>query len=316
MPTACLRVFGRTAQGQSTIIRDGSLPLIDHLHSPTNGPELDDTNTAQANGQSVVYERSSRGPDWQGPRLVGTETLTARSDRVIVILPTFNEAQNIPILVPGLLAVGGQVDVLIVDDNSPDKTGRIADDLANRLGTRVSVLHRSSKSGRGGAVMAGMRQALADDRYAWFCEMDADLSHQAEELPAMLEAAPGFDMVVGSRYIPGGGIEGWGVVRRVWSRMSNRIIRTVLGVPLTDFTTGYRVYSRRAVQFLTKAELHETGYITLSEWAHALHKAGMSMREIPSVFVNRRFGKSNMSAAEAVGAIRALLRMRGWLPRR
>jgi dolichol-phosphate mannosyltransferase len=146
--------------------------------------------------------------------------------------------------------------------------------------------------------------------------MDADLSHQPEELPAMLEAAPGVDMVVGSRYIEGGGIEGWRIGRRVWSGMSNRIIRTVLGMPLTDFTTGYRMYSRRAATFLTTAKLHETGYITLSEWAYALHKAGMPMREVPSVFVNRRFGKSNMSAAEAIGAIRALLRMRGWLPRR
>jgi dolichol-phosphate mannosyltransferase len=178
------------------------------------------------------------------------------------------------------------------------------------------VLHRASKSGRGGAVMAGMRQAFADDRYAWFCEMDADLSHQPEELPAMLDAAPGVDMVVGSRYIPGGGIEGWGMARQVWSRMSNRIIRTVLGMPLTDFTTGYRLYSRRAVEYLTSAPLHETGFITLSEWAYALHKAGMPMREVPSVFINRRFGKSNMSASEAIGAIRALLRMRGWLPRR
>jgi dolichol-phosphate mannosyltransferase len=245
-----------------------------------------------------------------------TSSSLERGARVVVILPTFNEAQNLPILVPFLLAVGPHIDVLIVDDNSPDATGRVADDLANKLRTRVSVLHRASKSGRGGAVMAGMRQALKDDRYAWFCEMDADLSHQAEELPAMLDGAPGVDMVVGSRYIPGGGIEGWGVVRRVWSRMSNRIIRTVLGVPMTDFTTGYRVYSRRAVEYLTRARLHETGYITLAEWAYALHRAGMPMREIPSVFVNRRFGKSNMSAAEAIGAIRALLRMRGWLTRK
>ena len=164
--------------------------------------------------------------------------------------------------------------------------------------------------------MAGMRQALADDRYGWFCEMDADLSHQPDELAGMLEVAPDVEMVIGSRYIPGGGIEGWGIGRRAWSRMSNRIIRTMLGVPLTDFTTGYRVYSRRAVEFLTSARLQETGYITLSEWAYTLHKAWMPMREVPSVFINRRFGKSNMSIGEAIGAIRALLRMRGWVPRR
>lgn len=239
-----------------------------------------------------------------------------RADRVIVILPTFNEAPNIPILVPLLLAVGAQIDVLMVDDNSPDETGQIADDLAARLPTRVTVLHRASKSGRGGAVMAGLRHALADDRYKWFVEMDADQSHQPEELPRMLEASSGVDMVVGSRYIPGGGVQGWGIGRRIWSRMSNRIVRTVLGVPLTDLTTGYRLYSRRSVALLTRAELRETGFITLSEWAYTIHKAGMPMKEVPSVFVNRRFGKSNMSASEAIGAIRALLRMRGWLPKR
>lgn len=246
----------------------------------------------------------------------GTPTTADRGGRVIVVLPTFNEAENIPILVPLLLALGSRYDVLIVDDGSPDGTGRVAEDLATRLNPRVSVLHRPSKAGRGGAVMAAMRHALADDRYTWVCEMDADLSHPPDELPAMLEAASRVDMVVGSRYIPGGRIEGWGIGRRVWSRMSNRIIRTVLGVPLTDLTTGYRLYSRRAVAFITSASLHETGYITLSEWAYALHKAGMPMKEVPSVFVNRRFGKSNMSAGEAIGAIRALLRMRGWLPRR
>jgi dolichol-phosphate mannosyltransferase len=241
---------------------------------------------------------------------------TDRGGRVIVILPTFNEAQNIAILVPMLLAVAPNVDVIVVDDNSPDGTGRIADSLATDLRRRVSVLHRNSKSGRGGAVMAGMHQALADDTYAWFCEMDADLSHQPKELSPMLDAALGVDMVVGSRYIPGGGIEGWSIGRRVWSRTSNRIIRTVLGLPLTDLTTGYRVYSRRAVEFLASAPLRETGYITLSEWAYTIHKAGMVTKEVPSIFINRKIGKSNMSAGEAVGAIRALLRMRGWLPRR
>lgn len=236
--------------------------------------------------------------------------------RGIVILPTYNEALNLPRLIPRILAYGDEIDVLVVDDGSPDGTGDVAKALRRELGPRVQVLHRASKSGRGGAVMAGMRQALADQRYTWFCEMDADLSHQPEELPAMLAAASGVDMVVGSRYIPGGGIQGWGLARRAWSRMSNLIIRTVLGVPLTDMTTGYRVYSRRAAEFLTNARLKETGYITLSEWAYALHNAGMPMREVPSVFINRRFGKSNMSAGEAVGAIRALLRMRGWLPRR
>jgi dolichol-phosphate mannosyltransferase len=236
--------------------------------------------------------------------------------RVLIVIPTFNEAENIPLLVPRVLAQGADVDVLIGDDGSPDGTGRVADELAQALEPRVAVMHRSSKAGRGGAVMAGFRQALLDPRYEWFGEMDADLSHQPEELPAFFEVSARADMVVGSRYIPGGRIEGWSSRRRVWSRTSNRIIRAALGVPMTDFTNGYRLYSRRAVELLSGTKLRETGYITLSEWAYVIHRAGLRLQEVPTVFINRRFGKSNMSASEAIGAIRALLRMRSRPPGR
>lgn len=164
--------------------------------------------------------------------------------------------------------------------------------------------------------MAGFRSAMIEDQYDRFCEMDADLSHQPEELSALIDASRDADLVVGARYVPGGRIEGWPMRRKIWSRASNTIIHLVLGVPLTDFTNGYRIYSRRAVEHLANAELRETGYISLSEWAFALHKAGMRMKQVPTIFINRRLGKSNMSAGEAIGAIRALLRMRGWLPRR
>jgi dolichol-phosphate mannosyltransferase len=234
----------------------------------------------------------------------------------VMVLPTYNEALNLPFLIPRILAIREDVDILVVDDGSPDGTGQLAEELGRTLGPRVKVLHRATKSGRGGAVMAGFRQGLADDRYTWFGEMDADQSHQPEELPAFLEAINEADLVVGARDIPGGRIEGWGLLRRVWSRTSNTIIRLVLGVPLTDFTNGYRVYSHRAVEHLAGAELRETGFISLSEWAFVLHKAGMRMTQVPTVFINRRLGKSNMSASEAIGALRALLRMRGRLPRR
>jgi dolichol-phosphate mannosyltransferase len=236
--------------------------------------------------------------------------------RLLVVLPTYNEALNLPLLIPRILAIRDEVDVLVVDDGSPDGTGQVADELSRELAPRVTVLHRASKSGRGGAVLAGFRKAMADDRYSWFGEMDADQSHQPEELPAFLEAIRGADLVVGARDVPGGRIEGWGLGRRIWSRTSNAIIRRALGVPLTDFTNGYRVYSRRAVEHLATAELRETGFISLSEWAFVLHNAGMRLTQLPTVFINRRLGKSNMSGAEAIGAVRALLRMRGWLPRR
>jgi dolichol-phosphate mannosyltransferase len=236
--------------------------------------------------------------------------------RVLIVLPTYNEALNLPLLIPRILAIRDDVDVLVVDDGSPDGTGQLAEELGRTFAPRLKVLHRASKSGRGGAVMAGFRLAMADDRYAWFGEMDADQSHQPEELPAFLEAIRDADLVVGARDIPGGRIEGWGPGRRVWSRTSNAIIRRVLDMPLTECTNGYRVYSRRAVEHLASAELRETGFISLSECAFVLHRAGMRMTQVPTHFINRRLGKSNMSASEAIGALRALLRMRGRLPKR
>jgi dolichol-phosphate mannosyltransferase len=232
----------------------------------------------------------------------------------VLVLPTFNEALNLPLLVPRILEATGAVDILVVDDGSPDGTGDVAEDLARQFAPRLHVLHRARKSGRGGAVMAGFRAAMKKTDYAWFGEMDADQSHQPEELPALIAASKQADLAVGARYLPGGRIEGWPLRRRIWSRASNAIIRRVLGVPMTDFTNGYRVYSRRAVEYLLTAKLRETGYISLSEWAYVVHRAGMRIEQVPTVFINRRLGESNMSAAEAIGAIRALLRMRGWLP--
>lgn len=233
--------------------------------------------------------------------------------KLLIVIPTYNEALNLPHLIPRLVNVWPEADILVVDDGSPDGTAAVAREVGAAHGGRVRVIERASKSGRGGAVIAGFRAAL-DDGYEGFLEIDADLSHQPEELPAFMALAPDTDMVVGSRYLEGARIEGWSWRRRVWSRMSNRMIRTVLGVPLTDFTNGYRLYSPRAVQHLTSAPLRETGYITLSEWAYALHLAGMRLAEVPTVFINRRLGKSNMSAFEAIDALRGLVRMKRRLP--
>ena len=224
--------------------------------------------------------------------------------RLAIIIPTYNEALNLPHLVPRIRAVQPDAQILVVDDGSPDGTAAVAEGLG------VGVLSRSTKSGRGGAVLAGLIQASGDPDNQWFLEMDADLSHQPEELERLLAVSEGADMVVGSRYLPGARIEGWSWRRKVWSRMSNRMIRTVLGVPMSDFTNGYRLYSRRAVEHLAARRLRETGYISLSEWAYALHRARMTIREVPTTFINRRLGTSNMSASEAVDALRGLIRMR------
>jgi dolichol-phosphate mannosyltransferase len=230
--------------------------------------------------------------------------------KLAIVVPTYNEALNLPLLVPRVLAAAPEADIFIVDDGSPDGTGEVAEGLARDHRGRVHVLHRPQKAGRGGAVLAGLISAREAGNYEWFGEMDADLSHQPEELGRLLDACEGADMVVGSRYIPRGRIDGWPWTRKVWSRVSNRLIKMVLGVPMTDFTNGYRLYSRRAVDHLASRRLRETGYISLSEWAFAIHRIGMPIHEVPTRFINRRFGNSNMSANEAIGAVRGLIRMR------
>ena len=224
--------------------------------------------------------------------------------RLAIVVPTYNEALILPHLVPRIRAVAPEARILVVDDGSPDGTARVAAELG------VDVLERSTKAGRGGAVLAGLLRASREPDVDWFCEMDADLSHQPEELERLLAVADGADMVVGSRYLAGARIDGWSWRRKAWSRLSNLMIRTVLNVPMSDFTNGYRLYSRRAVEHLGGRRLRETGYISLSEWAYVLHRAGMTIREVPTNFINRRLGTSNMSASEALNALRGLIRMR------
>lgn len=231
--------------------------------------------------------------------------------RVLVVLPTYNEALNLPLLIPRILAALDDADVLVVDDGSPDGTAAVAGEIAARSAARVAVLRRTRKSGRGSAVLAGFQYALADPRYTHLGEMDADLSHQPEEIPRMLtRSVAGADLVVGSRYVADAPpVEGWSTARRIWSRSSNRLIKLVLRLPMTDYTNGFRLYSRRAVQRLGEQELRETGFVALSEWAFHLHHAGMPIAEVPSRFINRRLGRSNMSLSEALGAARALVRL-------
>jgi dolichol-phosphate mannosyltransferase len=230
--------------------------------------------------------------------------------RTLVIIPTYNEALNIEDLSLELLAVDSSIDVLVVDDASPDGTGDIAERLAGEHLERILVQHRKSKGGRGAAVLAGLRQGAADARYGRFVEMDADLSHLPEELPRLLVASAHADVVIGSRYREGGAIRGWSRKRRVWSHLSNSLIDLVLRLPITDYTNGYRLYDRRAVEVLLRADLKERGYISLSEWAWVLHGAGLTFADVPITFVNRRLGTSKMSAREAIGALRALMRLR------
>lgn len=233
-----------------------------------------------------------------------------RTGRVLMVVPTYNEAPNITALIERLLDVGPWLDVLVVDDDSPDGTSRIVGDAVGQSKGRLQLLTRTAKNGRGGAVLTGFRTGLDRGQYAIFGEMDADLSHLPEQLPSLLQAAEGADVVVGTRYIPGGSISGWPRRRRSWSWTTNRIIGLVLRVGIHDYTNGYRLYRRSAVEALVATRMTETGFIALSEWIFVLHRRGARIVEVPTAFVNRTQGKSNMGPREAIDALRGIVRVR------
>ncbi len=222
--------------------------------------------------------------------------------RTLVITPTYNEHDNVEAFVAGVLAALPEADVLVVDDASPDGTGALAEAIAAR-DPRVHVLHRAAKLGLGTAYVEGFRRALAGG-YDVAVEMDADLSHDPRHLPAFLEAIEaGADVVIGSRNVAGGGVEGWGLGRHVLSKGGSLYARAILGVPVRDLTTGYKAYTRRALEAIDVEGLRSNGYAFQIETSYRALRKGLRLVELPIVFVDRRAGRSKMSRrifAEAV----------------
>jgi dolichol-phosphate mannosyltransferase len=237
---------------------------------------------------------------------------------VWLVLPTYNEAQNIGPLVraalPQLEAAGLPHRVLIVDDNSPDGTGRLADALAAEL-EPVQVLHRPGKQGLGRAYLAGFDVALRAGADL-VMEMDADFSHDPEDLPRLIAAAEGdaADLVLGSRYVPGGGVTQWGPVRRFVSRGGSAYARWLLGVPVRDLTGGFKCFHRRVLEAIDLEEVHADGYGFQIELTYKAIKAGFTVAEVPILFREREVGTSKMTSRivlEAVWKVPALkLRVR------
>ncbi|MSO29395.1 MAG: polyprenol monophosphomannose synthase [Acidobacteria bacterium] len=213
--------------------------------------------------------------------------------RPLVIVPTYNERDNIPIVVSRLMAIP-DVRVLVVDDGSPDGTGAVADELAARAGGRVTVLHRTGRRGLGVAYIDGMRQALAGDA-THICQMDADLSHDPSDVARLLAAAADADVVIGSRYVPGGRIENWPRRRRVLSAFANRYIRTITGLRMRDCTSGFRCWRREALERLPLERIASNGYAFLVELIWEAAASGCRVGEVPITFVERRQGASKLS---------------------
>jgi dolichol-phosphate mannosyltransferase len=213
--------------------------------------------------------------------------------RPIVIIPTYNERENLPLVVGGVLAHPA-LQVLVVDDGSPDGTGQIADGLSVRYPGRVHVLHRSGRRGLGRSYIDGMRRALALDA-SHVCQMDADLSHNPQDVPRLVAAAANADLVIGSRYVPGGRIENWPTRRRMLSRFANGYIRSITRVSTHDNTSGFRCWRGEALARMPLDRILSDGYAFLVELTWEAHRAGLRVAEVPITFVERRVGASKLS---------------------
>jgi dolichol-phosphate mannosyltransferase len=222
-----------------------------------------------------------------------------------LILPTYNEAENVEGLVRAALVqletTGLEHTILVVDDGSPDGTGRIADRLADELGP-VRVLHRGRKEGLGRAYLAGFALAL-DNGAELILEMDSDFSHDPADLPRLIAAAHAADLVLGSRYVPGGGVTSWGRLRRLVSRGGSAYARILLGVPVRDLTGGFKCFHRRVLEAIDLEHVHADGYGFQIELTYKAVRAGFKVAEVPILFRERSVGKSKMTARIALEAV-------------
>jgi dolichol-phosphate mannosyltransferase len=213
--------------------------------------------------------------------------------RAIVIVPTYNERENLPILIPAILRQGPQFEVLVVDDSSPDGTGALVDSMA-ATNDRIHVLHRDRKQGLGRAYVAGFKYGL-EHRYDVMFEMDADFSHQPADLPRLFQAIDKADVAIGSRWIPGGGIERWSLLRQSISRGGSVYAGQILSLPIADLTSGFKCFRRQVIERLDLDSIRSNGYAFQVEVNYACSLAGFRIREVPIIFPDRTRGKSKMN---------------------
>jgi apolipoprotein N-acyltransferase len=303
------RVFGATGLFQATV----------------------DRHTIRASSARTIYSRFGDYVPWVSLAGAGLMMLAPRRrrgrrrgqagplgprPRTLVILPTYNERATIASALERTLRSAPDVDLLVVDDGSPDGTANVVEEVA-RSDPRVRLLQRAAKGGLASAYLAGFRRAL-DEGYDLIGEMDADLSHQPEQLPRLLEGARRYDLTVGSRYVPGGSVSNWGVMRRMLSRGGNVYARWALGLPVADATSGYRLFRRDLLGALVEQGVRSEGYGFQIELAYRAWRAGYAVGEVPITFREREHGHSKISrrivfealARVAVWAVRERLRVR------
>lgn len=244
---------------------------------------------------------SNEGPE--NATLPRTETPNV----ALVCIPTYNERENLATIVEEVLHVA-PVDVLIIDDNSPDGTGQVADLIAEKE-PRVHVLHRPGKQGLGRAYIAGFKWAL-ERPYKYIFEMDADFSHQPRYLPEFLRAIERYDLVLGSRYVEGGGTENWSPSRKLISQGGSLYARTILGVPVRDLTGGFKCFRREVLEAIDLETIQSTGYAFQIELTYRAYKQGFRVKEIPILFYERNAGKSKMDRKIFLEAVRKVWTIR------
>ncbi len=227
--------------------------------------------------------------------------------KTLVIIPSYNEYENIVKLCEALLADNSETEVLVVDDSSDNTAELVAE--KQKIEPRLSLIKREVKGGRGSAVLEGFKFALARD-YERIAEMDADFSHDPREFESLLAASADNTVVIGSRYVKGSRIVGWPLSRRIFSKCANFYANSVLGIGIHDYTNGYRIYGREALEKLDMSKITGLGYIVLSEISYQLFKKGVKFVEVPTVFVNRRRGVSNFSLKEVREAFTSVLRIK------
>jgi dolichol-phosphate mannosyltransferase len=224
--------------------------------------------------------------------------------RIIVVIPTYNERENVQWIVGRLRTAAPEADVLVVDDGSPDGTGDLADQLA-ATDPQVTVLHRTEKAGLGAAYLHGFGVAL-DRGYDVVAEMDADGSHQPEQLPLLLDALEHADLVIGSRWVAGGSVVNWPLSRKALSVGGNLYARVLLGIPLRDITAGYRLFRRTTLERIDLGSVESAGYIFQTDLAFRTLRSGLRVTEVPIEFVERVRGESKMSRDVATESLRRI----------
>jgi dolichol-phosphate mannosyltransferase len=224
--------------------------------------------------------------------------------KTIIVLPTYNEAENLPLMVDALFSLPIEnLNILVVDDNSPDGTGRIADELAAKHPQRLSVLHRKAKEGLGPAYIAGFKKALTMEP-DYIIQMDCDFSHQPKYIPEMLAAIETCDLVVASRWTDGGSVdERWSFYRKLLSWFANRVyIRTILNIPVHDATGGFRCWRRQTLIGLDLDRIQSRGYVFMVEMVYVASRLGFRIKEFPIHFPDRKYGVSKMGAGIQIEA--------------